>query len=125
MGLIPVARIGGSRDHARSAFGRYVAEAVFWTPAALLPGQGVRWEAVDEDTARAIVTFDELSQSVDVTVGPDGRPTEVRFPRWTNANPEKEFRLQPFGDYPSAFREFGGFTLPTHVEAGNNFGTEA
>jgi hypothetical protein len=111
MGLIPVARIGGSRDHARSAFGRYVAEAVFW-------------EAVDEDTARAIVTFDELSQSVDVTVGPDGRPTEVRFLRWTNANPEKEFRLQPFGAYPSAFREFGGFTLPTHVEAGNNFGTE-
>lgn len=26
MGLVPVARIGGDRDHARSAFGRYVAE---------------------------------------------------------------------------------------------------
>ena len=50
-GLIPVARLGGDPDHARSAFGRYVAEATFWTPAALLPGPNVTWEAVDEDTA--------------------------------------------------------------------------
>ena len=34
-GIIPVARFGGNSDHARSAFGRYVAEAVFWTPAIL------------------------------------------------------------------------------------------
>lgn len=37
MNLIPVARISGTDDHRRSAFGRYVAEAAFWTPAALLP----------------------------------------------------------------------------------------
>ncbi|MCA1795075.1 MAG: hypothetical protein LC660_14615 [Desulfobacteraceae bacterium] len=36
MGLLPVARMGGNPDHIRSAFGRYVAEAVFWTPAATL-----------------------------------------------------------------------------------------
>jgi hypothetical protein len=35
--LIPVARLGGDPDHRRSAFGRYVAEAVIWSPAALLP----------------------------------------------------------------------------------------
>ncbi len=124
MGLAPVARSGGTSDHARSAFGRYVSEAVFWTPAALLPGQGVRWEAVDESTARVIVTRGNLSQSVDVTVDADGRPGKVQFPRWTNANPEKAFRLQPFGGYLSEFRTFDGFTLPTHVEAGNHFGTE-
>jgi hypothetical protein len=29
MGLLPVVRMGGNPDHTRSAFGRYVAEAVF------------------------------------------------------------------------------------------------
>ncbi|MCW8901834.1 MAG: hypothetical protein OQK95_14310, partial [Gammaproteobacteria bacterium] len=49
-GLFPVARMGGEEAHTRSAYGRYVAEAVFWTPAALLPGPGVAWEHVDENT---------------------------------------------------------------------------
>lgn len=31
LGLIPVARLGGNANHARAAFGRYVAEALFWT----------------------------------------------------------------------------------------------
>ena len=124
MGLLPVARVGGDRDHARSAFGRCVAEAVFWTPAAVLPGPGVHWQALDKDVARIVVSHGDFSQAVDVTVAPDGRPTQVRFERWTNANPQKRFRLQPFGGCLSAFREFAGFRLPTRVEAGNGFGTD-
>ena len=124
MGLLPVARMGGDPDHARSAFGRYVAEAVFWTPAAVLPGPGVHWEWVDTDCARLTVRHQDLAQSVDVTVAPDGQPTQVRFDRWSNANPEKQHRLQPFGGYLSEFQSFAGFRLPTHVEAGNHFGTD-
>lgn len=120
---IPVARLGGDRDHARSAFGRYVAEAAFWTPAALLPGPGVAWEAVDEDTARVTIRHGDLGQAVDVTVDAQGRPVIVSFQRWSNANPEKTHRLQPFGGFLSDFREVGGFRLPHHVEAGNMFGT--
>jgi hypothetical protein len=30
LGVVPVARAGGNPDHSRSAFGRYVAEAVFF-----------------------------------------------------------------------------------------------
>ena len=124
MGLLPVARMGGDPDHRRSAFGRYVAEAVFWTPAALLPGPGIDWDSVDADRARLVLSHGELSQSIDITVAPDGQPTEICFERWSNANPEKAYRLQPFGGYLSAFQEFAGFRLPTHVEAGNHFGTE-
>jgi len=123
-GLLPIARLGGDPDHARSAFGRYVAEAVFWTPAALLPGPGVEWVQVDADCARDTVTRGELSQSVDVTVAADGQPTQVCFQRWSNANGDKQFRLQPFGGYLSRFQSFSGFMLPTHVEAGNNFATD-
>ncbi|WP_296932028.1 DUF6544 family protein [uncultured Marinobacter sp.] len=124
MGLFPVARAGGDADHARSAFGRYVAEAVFWTPAALLPGPGVSWKLVDINTARVIVRHEGMEQAVDVVVADDGRPLQVSFDRWTNANAEKVHRLQPFGGYLSEFREFEGFVLPTHVEAGNFFATE-
>lgn len=124
MGLLPVARTGGDPDHTRSAFGRYVAEAVFWTPAALLPGPGVAWKLVDVNTARVIVRHEGMEQAVDVVVAEDGRPLQVSFNRWSNANPEKTHRLQPFGGYLSEFREFEGFVLPTRVEAGNHFATE-
>jgi hypothetical protein len=123
MGLLPVARLGGNPDHTLSAFGRYVAEAVFWTPAAVLPCPGVVWEGLEPDRARVTVKYRGLSQSVDLTVGADGQPIQVCFERWSNANPEKQHRLQPFGGYLSEFRYFGGFRLPTHVEAGNHFAT--
>jgi hypothetical protein len=124
MGLLPIARLGGNPDHTRSAFGRYVAEAVFWTPAAVLPRPGIAWEALDTDRARVTIKYRGLSQSVDLTVGADGQPTQVQFERWSNANPEKQHQLQPFGGYLSEFRYFDGFRLPTHVEAGNHFATD-
>lgn len=123
-GLVPVARFGGDPDHTRSAFGRYVAEAAFWTPAALLPGPDVSWEGVDEDTARYTMTRGGTAQSVDVTVDAQGRPIEVHFQRWSNANPEGIYRLQPFGGTLSDFQEVQGFRVPMHVEAGNFFGTD-
>lgn len=124
MGLLPVARLGGDADHALSAFGRYVAEAVFWAPASALPAPGISWTRVGPDCARLTVNHNGLQQSVDLYVNEHGQPTEVRFERWSNANPQKQHRLQPFGGYLSEFRWFEGFRLPTHVEAGNQFATD-
>ena len=124
LGLLPVVRMGGDADHTRSAYGRYVAEAVFWTPAALLPGPGVVWEKVDETTARVTVSHMGLSQAVDIKVDGNGQPVEVFFMRWNNVNPEKKHRFQPFGGKLSDFREVQGFRLPFNVEAGNMLGTD-
>jgi hypothetical protein len=123
-GLIPVARLGGDPDHTRSAYGRYVAEAAIWAPAALLPGPAVTWEAPDKDQARVTVRHGDLEQAVDLTLDGQGRPVEVRFQRWSNANPDKVHRLQPFGAVMSDFREVEGYRLPFRVEAGNMFGTD-
>lgn len=123
LGLLPVARLGGDVDHARAAFGRHVAEAVFWTPAALLPGPDVTWEASGPDVARVTVRHGGLSQAVDLHVAPDGCPTAVWFLRWSDANAERRYRLQPFGGRLSDFREVAGFRLPFQVEAGNFWGT--
>jgi hypothetical protein len=123
-GLLPIVRVGGNADHFRSAFGRVVAEGTFWTPAALLPGPGITWEAVDADTARVTVTARGLAQPVEITVAPDGRPLRVVLPRWSNANPDKAWRLQPFGGDLAEFRSFEGYRLPTAVDGGNLIGTE-
>lgn len=122
-GLLPVAHLGGEPDHARSAFGRLIAEAVFWSPAAMLPGPGVSWKAVSDNISRVTVQRGELKQAVDIAVDPEGRLQYVKFDRWSNANPDKIYRMQPFGGYLSEYREFAGFRLPTHVEAGNQFET--
>lgn len=123
-GIVPVARAGGTHDHTLSGFGRYVAEAVFWAPAAVLPRPGVTWDAVDANTARVTVEHAGMRQSVDITLDEDGRPLRVVLERWSDANADSEFRLQPFGGDLSDFRDFGGFTLPAHVEAGNLYGTD-
>ena len=123
LGTVPVARAGDGMDHLRSSFGRAVAEAVFWSPAALLPRDGVHWEAVDADTARAVVTHEGQRQELLLHVDTTGRPLWVSMPRWTNANPEGVFRLQPFGGHLSDFREVQGYRLPFRVDGGNFFGT--
>jgi hypothetical protein len=121
-GLVPVARVSGP-DHQRSAFGRVVAEGAFWAPASLLPGEDVQWEALDDSSARAIVRFGDFVQAVDIVVDETGAPIRVMIQRWSNANPDQEFRSQPFGGELSEFGDFGGYRLPTHAEGGNHIGT--
>lgn len=122
--MLPVVRAGEDENYLRSAFGRVVAEAVFWAPASLLPGNAVRWEKGDgPNRARASVTRGALTQSLEIEVADDGRPLSVVIPRWSNVNPEGKWQVQPFGGTLGEFRRFGGFTLPTRVDGGNHFGT--
>jgi hypothetical protein len=51
-GLFTVAEMRGAGEIARGEFMRWFAE-VAWYPTALLPSQGVRWEAVDDHAANA------------------------------------------------------------------------
>lgn len=51
-GLFTMAEQRGGGDIARGEFMRWFAE-VLWYPTALLPSQGVRWEAVDDHSANA------------------------------------------------------------------------
>ncbi len=51
-GLITVANVRGTPEAAQGELMRYFAEMV-WYPTALLPSQGVRWEAVDDASSKA------------------------------------------------------------------------
>jgi hypothetical protein len=55
LGLFPIANLRDSGELARGELMRFLAEAA-WYPTALLPSQGVRWEPVDEHSARATLS---------------------------------------------------------------------
>lgn len=52
LGAIPVANLRGGGEIAAGELMRFFAESA-WYPTALLPSQGVEWEAVDDSSARA------------------------------------------------------------------------
>ena len=56
---------------------RFLAEAA-WYPTALLPSQGVTWEAVDERTARATLRDRGLSVTLLFRFGEDGLISSIR-----------------------------------------------
>jgi hypothetical protein len=59
-GLLSVADMRDTRDVAQGELMRFFAEAT-WYPTALLPSQGVRWEAVDEASARATMQDGDIA----------------------------------------------------------------
>ncbi|WP_207956960.1 DUF6920 family protein [Rubrobacter tropicus] len=60
IGLFSVVDMGGTGEVAEGELMRFFAEAA-WYPTALLPSQGVRWEAVDGHSARATLAEGETS----------------------------------------------------------------
>lgn len=130
LGVVPVGRAGGDEDHRLSSFGRMVAEAMIWTPAVFLPEaragwDDLQWTVIDNDRAAVTVQHDGMEQTVEVQVDAHGQPTQVVMQRWSNENPDRVFRRQPFGGELSDFTVFGGYRLARIVRAGNQFGTDA
>lgn len=77
LGVITVADVHGTREGAEGELLRYLAEAV-WYPTALLPGQGVRWEAMDGSAARATLTDGVTSVSVEFNFDAGGLITSFK-----------------------------------------------
>ena len=122
-GLVPVVNeVSREEDLVRSAAFRSAAEAI-WLPTAMLPQTGARWRALGPDTAE--VTMPSVAGPITnrLTIDKEGGLVEVVGLRWSNANRDKSFRLQPFGGMVKAERRFGGFTIPSQVSIGNHYGT--
>jgi hypothetical protein len=78
MGLYALADVRGEGEIARGELMRYFAEAA-WYPTALLPSQGVRWEAIDEHAANATLTDGAISVTMRVGFDGDGLIESARF----------------------------------------------
>lgn len=85
-GVIPVVNAWGRTDLASGALHRYLAEAV-WLPTALLPGRGVTWEPIDDNTARATLTDFGVTVSLDFRFNARGEAVSVYTPsRYRDVN---------------------------------------
>ena len=78
MGLYALAGVRGAGEIARGELMRYLAEAS-WYPTALLPSQGVRWDAVDDHSANATLTDGALSVTMRVAFDSAGLIESARF----------------------------------------------
>ena len=59
-GLVSLANMRGTPEAAQGELMRFFAEAA-WYPTALLPSQGVRWESVDDNSAKATLKDGETT----------------------------------------------------------------
>ncbi len=121
-GVIPLARIGGARVILRAAATRVMLESV-WAPASLLPQFGAAWVQTGPDSAEVRFADVEGIAPMQITLDAEGNLTEVQALRWTDANPERVYRLQPFGGRMLEMGRHGGFLVPVRVELGNMYGT--
>ncbi|TAG13003.1 MAG: hypothetical protein EAZ40_15125 [Rhodobacterales bacterium] len=76
-GLVKLTEMRGTPDIAEGELLRWLAEAA-WYPTALLPGQGVEWSPIDDQSALVTVTDGGVSARLTVRFGPDGLIASVR-----------------------------------------------
>lgn len=123
-GLVPVANDRSTPDLVRSAQFRAAVEGALWMPTSLLPECGVQWAAIGSDKARVTLqNFKPEPIVLTLTLDRSGGVREVVGQRLSNANPEKRFRLQPFGGTILMEGTFQGLTIPTRIRVGNHYGT--
>mgnify|MGYP000742313806 FL=1 len=77
LGLVTVVDMADNPELARGELMRFFAEAA-WYPTALLPSQGVRWEAVDDRSAHATLNDGPLSLKLLFRFNADGLIDTVR-----------------------------------------------
>ena len=71
LGLFTLMDLRGAGEVAQGELMRFFAEAA-WYPTALLPSQGVRWEALDDRSARATLSDGPLALTLTFGFGDDG-----------------------------------------------------
>lgn len=121
--LLPVANVPSSADLVRSAQFRAAIEGI-WAPASLLPRKGITWNVTGPNTASVTMDLAAGPIVVELTMDSTGALTEVVGMRWSDANPQKLFQLQPFGGTMEREATFDGYTIPSVVTVGNMFGTD-
>lgn len=121
-GLIPLVD-AKSEDIDRSSVGRLCIEYV-WLPSALLPHNGVVWQAISANNIQANFEIDSEPITLNLTIDRDGRLLSLSVARWGENAEDKNWQYIPFGGKVEAEQTFGGYTIPSELNAGYWFGTD-
>jgi hypothetical protein len=113
LGLFTLANMHDTPELNQGELLRFFAEAA-WYPTALLPSQGVRWEAIDDNSALAILTDGETTASVVFQFNAEGVIASMRA--------EERYRDKLTAmPWVGRFREYSirnGMLIPLYGEVG-------
>lgn len=112
-GLVTVVNAGDGPELAQSALARWLGEAA-WFPLALLPRAGLRWEAVDENTARVVIEDGLTIAAADMHFAASGELRRMTALRYRDVDGTAE--LTPFEGVYSDYGSVGGVMVPTSAE---------
>jgi hypothetical protein len=111
LGIVTVADVRDTAESARGELMRYLAEAA-WYPTALLPGQGVRWEGIDDSSARATLTDGATTVTLEFRFGTDGLIAAV----WAASRPRSATESAPWLCRVGGYEQRAGMLIPFQGE---------
>ena len=115
LGLFTVADLHGGGEIARGELMRFFAEMA-WYPTALLPSQGVRWDALDDRSANATIVDGPLTLTLLFRFNDAGLIDSVRADA-RGAMVGKEMVMVPWEGSWSNYRARDGMTVPITGQA--------
>ena len=115
LGLFTVAEVQGGGEIARGELMRYFAEMP-WYPTALLPSQGVRWEAVDDRSAKGTLADGQISLTLLFSFDDAGLITSVHADA-RGSGVGKDMVMLPWDCNVSNYHLRDGMMVPTRGEA--------
>ncbi len=115
LGLFTVADVHGGGELARGEFMRYFAEAA-WYPTALLPSQGVQWQAVDDASAHATIVDGPITLTLLFSFNGAGLIASVRAES-RGAGVGKDMVMRPWDCGLSNYQRHDGMLIPMAGEA--------
>ena len=113
LGLFTVAKIPSTPEANQGELLRFFAEAP-WYPTALLPSQGVRWEAINDTSARATLTDGATTVSVVFQFNAEGTIDTFR----TEARYRDKLTAMPWGGRLWEYSVRNGMLIPLEGEVG-------
>ncbi|MGB5959506.1 MAG: DUF6544 family protein [Coleofasciculaceae cyanobacterium] len=113
LGLFTVADVRGTPEAAQGELLRFFAETA-WYPTALLPSQGVRWEAIDDTSARATLTDGATNVSLVFQFNAEGAIATMR----AEARYRDKLNAMPWCGRFWEYSVQGGMLIPLEGEVG-------
>jgi hypothetical protein len=121
-GVVPIVRAAGP-DLTRSAAARAGAESL-WLPTAMLPGTGVEWHDEGANTVSVQFSVDDVPLRIDYQLDERGQVRSGVFDRWGDPDRTGSWGWHCCGGDVTAYRTFGGITIPSAGSLGWHYGTD-